>query len=62
MIITIHEGYDRTYVILTCKNREFERAYGSKVTVYTKNIYAELSAMARWCNNIVGEECLFEID
>lgn len=62
MIITIHEGYDNTYVILTCNHSEFKKAYGSRITIHTKHIYRELSAIAKWCNNIAGEECLFEID
>lgn len=62
MTITIHEGYDNTYVILTSKHEEFKKLYGDKVNVRTGMIYYELQAIARWCNNIVGEECLFEID
>ena len=62
MIITMHEGYDSTYMILTSKHEEFRKIYGDKVIVRTNMIYHELDAITRWCNNIVGEECLFEID
>lgn len=62
MIITIHEGYDNNYVILTSKDEHFQNMYGSKQNINTKLIYSELENISSWCNNVVGEECLFEID
>ena len=62
MVITIYQGYDNTYVILDSKHEEFRKVYGSQVNVRTNQIYRELSAIAHWCNNVIGEECLFEID
>ena len=62
MVITIYEGYDKSYVILGSKNEEFHKAYGSLVRVSTNGIYTALAEIATWCNNELGEECLFEVD
>ena len=62
MIITIYEGYDKSYVMLGSKNEEFHRTWGNIVRIPVHHIYKELSDICRWCNNEIGEECLFEID
>lgn len=62
MIITIYEGYDKSYIMLGSKNKEFHKAYGSMVRVSTSGIYPVLADITRWCNNELGEECLFEVD
>lgn len=62
MTVTIYEGYDKTYVIFGCKDERFRRAFGSKYEVPVNNIYRELSTLAEWVNNELGEECLFEVD
>ena len=63
MTITIHEGYDKSYVILSCKREEFRKNYGCTTHgINTANLYRELSAVAEWVNNELGEECLFEMD
>ena len=62
MTITICEGYDNSYVILSCKHAEFRKNYGcTEHGVKASNVYRELAAVAEWVNNELGEECLFEI-
>ena len=62
MTITMYRGYTDDYIILTSKHEEFIREYGSKVNVYTNTgMYGVFSEIATWCNNEVGEECLFEM-
>ena len=62
MTITMYEGYDKSYVILDSKDRDFQKQYGCKVIVPTSNIYKELADISKWCNNVICEECLFEVD
>lgn len=62
MIITIHEGYDESYIILTSGDKRFREKYGKYVHVMANNVYKELEAIADLCNNELGDECLFEID
>lgn len=62
MTITIYEGINKTYVMLGSKDERFHKAWGSIVKIPTSNIYKELEQVTAWCNNTIGEECLFEID
>ena len=62
MTITIYEGYDKSYVILGSKDERFSKEYGSLMRVYTSNLYKDLTEVAKWVNNELGEECLFEVD
>ena len=61
MTITIYEGYDKSYVMLGSKDERFRKAYGDVVKIPTSNIWKDLEGVAIWCNNEIGEECLFEI-
>lgn len=67
MTVTIYEGYDKTYIMLGSKDERFAKAWGRKVyggayKVPVSNLYKDLSAVASWANNELGEECLFEVD
>ncbi len=62
MTLTIYEGYDKSKVIVKSKDEEFTKLYGSKIVISTNNIYKELAEIAETINNVLGEECLFEID
>ena len=62
MTITIYEGYDKSYIILGSKNEDFIKAYGRRWEIPTSNLYKNLEQISAWCNNVVGEECLFEVD
>lgn len=62
MIITIYEGYDKSYVLLGSKDERFHKMWGTVVRIPTDNIYRNLGPIAYWCNNKLGEECLFELD
>lgn len=62
MIITIYEGYDKSYIMLGSKNKEFHKTWGSVVKIPVSNIYRDLAQIATWCNNELKEECLFEVD
>lgn len=62
MIITIYEGYDKSYVMLGSKDERFSKAWGNVVKISVSNIYRDLAQICSWCNNELGEECLFEVD
>jgi len=62
MIITIYEGYTENYVILNSNHEEFSKRYGGKYILDNRHMYKELAEISHWCNNTVGEECLFEVD
>jgi len=62
MTITIYEGYDKTYIMLGSKDERFAKTWGSVFKVPTSNIFKDLQQVASWCNNELGEECLFEIE
>ncbi len=63
MIITIYAGYDDSYFILKSKNEDFQKQYGDKLIVSKwESVYKTFSNIAEWCNNKIGEECLFEVD
>ena len=62
MTITIYEGYDKHYVLLGSKDERFARAWGNVYKVSATNMYRDLSDIASWVNNTLGEECLFEVD
>ena len=56
MILTIHEGRDKSYIMVVAKaeNRYF--------SVQTKDLYNQLVEIASYYNNERGETCLFEIE
>ena len=62
MTITIYEGYDNSYVMLGSKDERFVKAWGSVFKIPVSAMYKDLSQVAYWCNNELGEECLFEVD
>lgn len=62
MTITIYEGFDKSYVLLGSKDEKFHKAWGSVVRIPVSNIYRDLAQISTWCNNELGEECLFEVD
>lgn len=62
MTITIYEGYDNSYIMLGCKDQRFHDAWGSVVKIPVSSVYKNLAQVASWCNNDLGEECLFEVD
>ena len=61
MIVTMYEGYDDSYFILKSKDEEFQKKFGAKVIVNTNEVYKTLSNITDWCNNVIGDECLFEV-
>ena len=60
MIIEIHGG-DRTYVLLSSKDKRFAEAWGELVRIPSTMFYKNLSEIAAWVNNDLEEECLFEV-
>lgn len=62
MTVTIYEGYDKSYVMLGSKDERFAKTWGSVFKVPVSAIYKDLSQVTAWCNNELGEECLFEVD
>lgn len=62
MVITIYRGFDDSYVLLGCKDERFHKAWGSVVKIPCSCIYKNFAEIACWCNNDLGEECLFEMD
>ena len=62
MIITIYEGYDKSYVMLGSKDDRFHKAFGSVVKIPTSAVYRDLAQISFWANNELGEECVFEVD
>lgn len=62
MTITIYQGYDNSYIMVGSKDERFAATWGNVVKVPNNQIYNELSNIAAWVNNDLGEECLFEID
>lgn len=62
MIVTIYEGYNKTYIMLGSKDERFRKAWGNVYKVPVSNLYKDLSAVAEWANNELGEEFLLEVD
>ena len=62
MVVTIYEGYDKTYVMLGSKDERFAKAWGSVYKVPVSNIYKDLQQVANWANNELGEELLLGVD
>jgi len=62
MTITIHEGYDRHCILINSKDERFTSVYGNDCRISTISLYRDLSNIASWVNNTLGEECLFEVD
>jgi Txe/YoeB family toxin of Txe-Axe toxin-antitoxin module len=62
MTVTIYEGYDKTEVLMGCKDERFKRRYGHTHRIESNNLYKELTEVAEWVNNDLGEEFLMEMD
>ena len=63
MVLTIYEGYDKSYIMIGSKNPDFAKKWGSSnIKIYCSDIYKELQKISAWCNSDLGEECLFEMD
>ena len=59
MLITIYEGYDKTYIMLGSKDERFARAWGSVYKVPVSNLYKDLQQIAEWAKKELGEEVSF---
>lgn len=62
MVITIYEGYDKSYILLGSKDERYAQAWGNVHRVRVTDLYRELASITNWVNNELGEECLFEVD
>lgn len=63
MIFTIYIGYDTSYVIIKNKSPEFFQKFGGVFDhVGTRYLHQSMQIIADWCNNELGEECLFEVE
>ena len=62
MILTIKDGATFDYVTVTSNHPEFLKKYGEKHDISTRFIYIGLADIADWVNNVLKEECLFELD
>ena len=64
MIITISESYNTSNsLVLSSKDDVFQERWGKRIAVNkSANIYKVFSDIADWCNNEIGDECLFEVD
>ena len=70
MTLTIYRGNDDTYVMVGCNDKrlrdyDFSNYDGYKlywVNIDANEAYFQLSHLASWVNNELGEECLFEMD
>lgn len=61
MIVTIYEGYDKSYIMLGSKDKRFAETWGSVFKVPVSNLYKDLESIASWANNELGEELLLEV-
>lgn len=57
MTLTIYEGFDKSVVYVKEAKKD-----GMFWTVKTANLYKELSDIASYVNNELGDECFFEIE
>lgn len=62
MVITIYEGYDKSYITLGSKDERFQKAFGYSIRVPANLVYRSLSEVCAYVNNELGEDCLFEVD
>lgn len=62
MTLKIYEGFDKSYVNILSRDERFIKAWGTIYRAYTNNLYKDLANLSEWCNNDLGEECLFEVD
>ena len=63
MIVTIVNGYlTNKEVYITSKSEDFRRKYGTDIPCTTRNLYTKMVEIAKWCNNEIMEECLFEVE
>lgn len=61
MVVTMYEGYDKTYVMLGSKDPRFAATWGSVYKVPVSSIYKDLEQVTDWANNTLSEELLIEI-
>lgn len=63
MIITIKNGGDAgAWLLLDSKDERFHEKYGTAFLTTGTNFYLASVEIAKWVNNVLKEECLFEID
>ena len=62
MTVTMHEGPTKDSIYIGSTDPRFRETWGSVVKVPATAVYTDLSNMASWANNKLGEEFLVEID
>ena len=60
--ITTSNTY-QTQLKMICKDARFAEKYGAH-TVWTSRamLFANMRRIADWCNNVLGEECAFDVE
>ena len=63
MIITIKNGGGAgAWLLLDSKDERFHKKYGDGICTTGTNFYLASVDVAKWVNNDLKEECLFELD
>lgn len=62
MILTITKARTDKFIYVGCNDERIKKQFGTNPVLVGLNPYQELSVIADWVNNELGEECLFEID
>lgn len=60
MIITIYEGYNKNSYLVKCQNPDFINKFGSK-QIDTTDLFKTMKEISEFVNNVIKDECLFEI-
>lgn len=64
MIITIMEGlFNDGYLYIVSKDEQFKKAWGQNGFRTSRSLlFTNMTEISDWANNIIGEECLFEVE
>lgn len=64
MTITIMEAmwHEPDYLYMTSKDEQFKKTWGDGIRVSRSLLFRNMSDIADWANNVLGEECLFEVE
>lgn len=61
MIITISEGSNDNYIVLSSNDARFKNEWGTQIECRVNGMYKNLTLITDWANNNYHEACLFEV-
>lgn len=61
MIFTIKSKSEHD-IVITCNNKYFQDYFGKELETTTDGLFIDMNAIAQYVNDVLKQECLFDVE